>query len=171
MAGRPSSFRPEYCEQAEKLCRLGAIDRELAGFFGVHEDTINAWKIAHPEFSESLKRGKVDADAEVAEKLFRRATGYEHEAVKIFMPSGAAEPVYAPYTEHYPPDTTAGIFWLKNRRPDLWRDAQAREHSVPGAATVEDQRRETERRRKEARAAIEAAFGDVRPENSEVGHA
>lgn len=48
--------------------------------------------------------------------------GYSHEAVKIFMPSGASAPVYAPYVEHVPPDVTACIFWLKNRRPQEWRD-------------------------------------------------
>jgi hypothetical protein len=44
--------------------------------------------------------------------------------VKIFMPTGASEPIYAPYTEHYPPDTAAAIWWLKNRQPKLWRDFQ-----------------------------------------------
>ena len=62
------------------------------------------------------------ADAEVAERLFLRARGYTHEAVKILSRGGKEEPVMVPYVEHYPPDTTACIFWLKNRRPDLWRD-------------------------------------------------
>jgi hypothetical protein len=74
MAGRPTLYREEYTEQALKLCRLGATDRELADFFDVSEQTINAWKDAHPEFLESLKDGKAKADAEVADKLFRRAT-------------------------------------------------------------------------------------------------
>jgi hypothetical protein len=136
-AGRPSLYDPSYAEQAEKLCRLGAIDKELADFFGVHVDTIGAWKVEHPEFSASLKAGKAKADAEVADKLFKRATGYSHEAVKIFMPAGTREPVYAPYTEHYPPDATSMIFWLKNRRPDLWRDVQGREHTGKDGAPLD----------------------------------
>ena len=52
-----------------------------------------------------------------------RANGYTYDAVKIFMPAGAKKPVYAPYREHVPPDTTAAIFWLKNRDPAHWRDA------------------------------------------------
>lgn len=119
-AGQPTSYRDEYAEQAMKLCRLGATDKELADFFDVAESTINNWKLAHPEFLESLKKGKSISDAEVADKLFKRATGYSHAAVKIFNDNGA--PLEVPYTEHYPPDTTAAIFWLKNRRPDLWRD-------------------------------------------------
>lgn len=124
---RPSKYQPEFAEQALKLCRLGATDKEIAEFFEVAESTINKWKLDHPPFSESLKRGKTLADAEVADRLFKRATGYSHPAVKIFNDGGA--PMEVPYTEHYPPDTTAAIFWLKNRRPDVWRDKTQQEVS------------------------------------------
>jgi hypothetical protein len=50
--------------------------------------------------------------------------------VKIFMPAGAKKPVYTPYIEHVPPDVTAGIFWLKNRDPEHWRDAWQLEHTL-----------------------------------------
>jgi hypothetical protein len=86
--------REEYDEQARKLCLLGATDAELADFFGVSEQTLNTWKKVHPKFLESMNRGKIIADAEVAEKLYHRACGYSHEAVKIFMPAGAVDPVY-----------------------------------------------------------------------------
>ena len=46
------------------------------------------------------------------------------------MPAGAKKPVYAPYREHVPPDTTAAIFWLKNRDPARWRDAWQMEHTL-----------------------------------------
>ena len=52
----------------------------------------------------------------VERSLYERANGYSYDAVKIFMPAGAKKPVYAPYIEHVPPDVTAAIFWLKNRR-------------------------------------------------------
>ena len=126
--GRPSKYKPEYAEQALKLCRLGAKDTELADFFHVSEQTINAWKEAYPEFLESLKEGKGLADAEVADKLFKRATGYEHTAVKISASPDGKEHI-TEYVEKYPPDTTAAIFWLKNRRPDLWRDKTEQAHS------------------------------------------
>lgn len=128
-SGRPSSYRAEYAEQAEKLCLLGATDAEMAGFFGVVEATINNWKNDHPEFLESLKSGKVLADANVAHRLYCRAMGYEHESVKIVADANTGKELTVPFTEHYPPDTTAGIFWLKNRRPTEWRDKQAIEHS------------------------------------------
>lgn len=127
---RPTMYRAEYAEQALKLCRLGATDKELGDFFGVSEQTINAWKTAHPAFLESLKAGKGMADAEVADKLFKRATGYEHPAVKIVANANTGQEHVVQYTERYPPDTTAAIFWLKNRRPDVWRDKTEQDVSV-----------------------------------------
>jgi hypothetical protein len=56
--------------------------------------------------------------------------GYDYDAVKIFMPAGAKTPIYAPYVEHVPPDPAAGMFWLKNRQPDKWRDVQQLEHAI-----------------------------------------
>lgn len=118
--GRPTKFTPEILAQAEKLAKLGLTDVEMADVFGVTERTFNTWKSAHPEFLQSLKRGKALADANVAESLYHRALGYSHPAVKIMTAGGAIEQV--PYTEHYPPDTAAAIFWLKNRQPKKWRD-------------------------------------------------
>jgi len=133
---RPTRYKAEFAEQARKLCRLGATDKELADFFEISERTLNTWKKNHPKFLQSLKEGKSLADAEVAEKLFQRATGYEHEAVKIMQHEGV--PVIESYTAHYPPDSTAMIFWLKNRRPDLWRDKpeQPEDDDVPLPGSV-----------------------------------
>jgi hypothetical protein len=134
--GRPSSYKPEYAEQATKLCKLGATDVELADFFGVSINTIGSWKTQFPDFLVALKAGKDEADNRVERSLYQRATGYTFDAVKIFMPSGAKEPVYAPYREHVAPDTTACIFWLKNRRREEWRDKQEHEHTGQIGVTV-----------------------------------
>ena len=120
--GRPSKYKPEYADQAKKLCMLGMTDKEMADFFGVAESTLNLWKTVHPEFSESLKGGKDLIDAQVAAKLFHRAIGYEHPEDDIRAVNG--EIVITPMVKHYPPDTTAAIFWLKNRQPQKWRDKQ-----------------------------------------------
>jgi hypothetical protein len=132
--GRPSSYRPEFEKQARKLGLLGATDVEVAAFFEVSEVTVNAWKKAHPEFLKSLNSGKDAANANVADKLYRRALGYSHKAVKIVTVAqgknqGSVVEV-VPYTERYPPDTTAAIFWLKNREPVKWRDKQ--DHEITG---------------------------------------
>lgn len=133
--GRPSSYKKEYAKQAEKLCKLGATDVDLADFFKVSINTIANWKVAHADFLGALKGGKEEADDRVERSLYQRATGYTFDAVKIFMPAGASKPVYAPYREHVPPDATAMIFWLKNRRPDAWRDR--REHTGPDGGPIQ----------------------------------
>ncbi|MBT0318577.1 helix-turn-helix domain-containing protein [Morganella morganii] len=127
--GKPSSYQPEYAEQARKLCLLGATDKELADFFNVSESTINKWKIDFVEFSESIKKGKDLADADVAERLFNRACGYVAPDVDIKVIDSKI--VMTDFMKHYPPDTTAAIFWLKNRQKNKWRDKQEIDLSSP----------------------------------------
>lgn len=124
---RPSKFKEEFIEQARKLCELGATDKEVADFFGIHEATLNRWKSDYPQFCESLKTGKSVADERVERSLYHRAIGFKHDAVKMFNHNGIV--ITEPYVEYFPPDTTACIFWLKNRRPGDWRDKQETEHS------------------------------------------
>lgn len=135
-AGRPTKYSEELCEQAYKLYLLKATDEEVADFFGVVVATLFNWRDEHPEFLEATENGKLKADAEVAGKLRERALGYSHEAVKIFMPAGATEPVYAKYTEHYPPDTQAASLWLRNRQPEKWRDKTDHELAGPGGGPI-----------------------------------
>jgi len=116
---RPSSYKKEYAAQAIHLTKLGAIDKDLASFFGVAVTTINTWKEKHSEFLLSIKTGKADADNMVKQSLFKRSTGYSHPEDKIFNNNG--EPLVVPTTKHYPPDTTACIFWLTNRDSDNWK--------------------------------------------------
>lgn len=127
--GQPEKYKTEYAELAYKYCLLGADDSQLAEFFEVEEKTINNWKHRHPEFLQSIKRGKIIADANVAESLYKRAIGYEHEAVKIFCDKDNG-PTTVKYTEHYPPDTGAAMAWLKNRQKGKWRDKQDVEHKI-----------------------------------------
>lgn len=135
--GRPTAYRPEYAEQAFKLCLLGATDEKLAEFFGVDVATIYRWKLAFPRFCEALKSGKERADTEIAHALYHRAKGYSHPEDKIFLgPKG--KPVVVATVHHYPPDTAAAFIWLKNRAG--WRDRHEVEHSgevvIPGLSIL-----------------------------------
>jgi hypothetical protein len=130
--GRPSTYEPKFAKIAAKLCELGATDADLAEALGVGSTTIRQWAAAHVEFSAALKIGKGVVDDRVERSLLHRALGYTYDAVKIFMPAGASEPVHAPYRHHVPPDTTACIFWLKNRRSQQWRDVHKHEIGEPG---------------------------------------
>lgn len=119
---RPSKYKAEFAKEAAKLCKLGATDAQLADFFEVSVSTINLWKVQYKEFSESVKVPKAEADEKVEQSLYRRAMGYEHDEVDIKVVAGAL--VQTPIRRYYPPDSTAMIFWLKNRKPGEWRDKQ-----------------------------------------------
>ncbi len=125
--GRPTLYRPAYAEQAYKLCLLSATDKELAAFFEVSEDSIHEWKKVHSEFTESITRGKMVADANVAQRLYERAMGYEH--ADVYPSSYQGKVTLTTVTKYYPPDTQAASLWLRNRQPAKWRDKQEQQHS------------------------------------------
>jgi hypothetical protein len=112
-------YRPEFVEQAERLCRLGATDVDLAEYFDVTKQTIYNWKERFPEFRAAIRLGKFEADMLVTESLYNKALAG---------------------------DTTACIYWTKNRRPDLWRDKQDVEHSGNVALDVRAIREKVESR-------------------------
>jgi hypothetical protein len=120
ITGRPSSYRKEYDQVAKEMCRQGATDAELADAFEVTITTIKNWRISHSSFFAAVKSGKEESDDLVERSLYNRAVGYSYDAVKFFCHDG--EVIREPYREHVPPDTVACIFWLKNRRPQEWRD-------------------------------------------------
>ncbi len=128
--GRPSSYKPEFAEQARKLCLLGATDIELADFFDVASSTFYKWKLDYPDLAEALKTGKDTADERVERSLYHKAIGYTFHSEKIFHDKGTI--TRAPCIEHVAPDTVACIFWLKNRRSNEWRDVHKIEHGKPG---------------------------------------
>ncbi len=131
--GRPTLYQDHFAQEAHQIALLGLTDAEMAQHFDVAGDTIAEWKKVHPEFSEALKRGKVVADTNVADSLYQRAQGYEWDEE---VPIKVKEVIYengkrvretetvVMKTVHrvVPPDTTACIFWLKNRKPDQWRE-------------------------------------------------
>jgi hypothetical protein len=117
---RPTKYRPEFAEQAKHLCKLGATDAELASAFGVRVSTVALWKVQHKEFSDALRVTKAAADKRVEQSLFRRAVGFECDETDIRVVGGKV--VQTTVRKVYPPDTTACIFWLKNRNRKDWRD-------------------------------------------------
>lgn len=133
MAGRPTKFRPEFTQQAAKLCDLGATDLEIADFLGIEVRTLYRWKAENEEFCQAIKAAKTSADSRVERSLYARANGYEHDEVDIRVVGG--EIVQTPIRKFYPPDTTAAIFWLKNRQPDKWRDKQ--DVALTGHVTIQ----------------------------------
>ncbi|MGR5325332.1 hypothetical protein ACP3VW_16135 [Vibrio sp. DNB22_17_1] len=119
-----NKYRTDYTKQTYKLCLMGARDVDLAEFFEVHRDTIFHWVNLYPEFAEARKRGKMKADAEVAYKLFKRATGVSVRKEKVLSSGEVVE-----YSEELPPDVRAMEFWLKCRSRNTWNPKQQVEAS------------------------------------------
>jgi len=118
--GRPTKYSEVDLEMVTKLAKLGLIDTEIADVLGIAESTLNLYKLKYPEFSESLKNGKMYADAHLIDRLYQRAYGYEHPEEKIFCHEG--DIIRAETTKHYPPSEMALMYWFNNRLPRLWRN-------------------------------------------------
>ena len=124
---------PEKLTLLEAWARDGLTDEQIAKNMGIAESTLYAWKGKYPEFSDSLKKGKEVVDIQVENALFKRAMGYKTvevtEESRMIGVDDDKVPIYVMaeskrvYKE-FPPDVTAQIFWLKNRKPKEWRDKQ-----------------------------------------------
>lgn len=105
----------------EGWARDGLTDEQIAKNIGISRSTLNVWKDRYSDISDALKRGKDVIDRQVENALLRRALGYEYEEVKEKFEDGEITERIVTKKEVVP-DTTAQIFWLKNRKPDKWRD-------------------------------------------------
>lgn len=122
-AHAPTKYRPGMAAKAEELCKRGATNIDLGKAFKVNPTTITTWMNTHPEFRTAVRTGKDHFDCEEVEMaLYKRAIGYTHPETKVFCSNG--EIITEEVVKHYPPDTTAATFWVKNRQPDRWREHQ-----------------------------------------------
>lgn len=118
--------------QLEAWARNGLTDEQIAANMGITRSTLNEWKKKYSDISDTLKRGKDIVDIQVENALLKRALGYTYiettqELVDDYDPhtglkTGSHMEVTKTVTKEVQPDTTAQIFWLKNRKPDTWRD-------------------------------------------------
>ncbi|QNQ62506.1 helix-turn-helix domain-containing protein [Brucella sp. 6810] len=134
--GRDSLYDTSMNDQARKLALLGLTDAEIAEFFGVTERTLNNWKNEFPAFFQSLNAGKVQADADVADSLYRRAVG---EVVFVEKRVKVAEGEYdiIRLSQKIPADPGAAKLWLTNRQPDKWREKQQMQLTGPDGSDGE----------------------------------
>lgn len=112
---------PEGLLRLEGWARDGLTDEQIANNAGISPSTLYAWKDKFPELSEALKKGKDVVDRQVENALLKRALGFRYTEVRIEESEKDGQKITR--TEKViPPDTTAQIFWLKNRKPKDWRD-------------------------------------------------
>lgn len=108
---------PEGLLKIEGWARDGLTDEQIAENMGISRSTLNSWKDKYPDISDTLKRGKEVVDRQVENALLKRALGYRYD--EVTMENGVET---KRVTKEVMPDTTAQIFWLKNRKPEEWRD-------------------------------------------------
>ena len=110
----------------EGWARNGLTDEQIAKNLGISKTTFYKYKKEHSELSELLKKGKEVIDIQVENALLKKALGYTYDEETTKNSDGNIEIKIV--SKHVPGDTTAQIFWLKNRRPDKWRDKNVVEH-------------------------------------------
>lgn len=114
-------LEPEGLTLLEGWARDGLTDEQIAGNIGINTSTLYDWKNKFPKISEALKKGKEVVDIQVENALLKRALGYEFQETRVEKSDKDGTKIIQ-ILKHIPADTTAQIFWLKNRRPDKWRD-------------------------------------------------
>ena len=109
-------------QQVRTLSEKGFTQREIASFFKVGLSTLEYWLKNKPELKQAVKEGREIADAKVERALYEKATGFKIKEMKVFSHEGMI--ISEEFDKELPPDTGAAIFWLKNRKPEMWADTQ-----------------------------------------------
>ena len=139
---------PEGLLKIEGWARDGLTTEQIAECMGISRSTLNDWIKKHPDISDTIKKNKEIADRKVENSLYERALGGLHKVLKAFKVKETyydkqgrkceKEHIETATEEIYiPGDTTAQIFWLKNRKPEVWKDKQIVEAEV-GTKKLED---------------------------------
>lgn len=121
-------LRKRWLRDITALARSGWTDFEIAQHYDITRQTLLNWRKEEPDIQAAIDEGRTEATARVARTMYEKATGYSFKSEKIFQYEGAI--IRAETVEHVPPDTTAAIFWLKNRDPENWRDVRQIEADI-----------------------------------------
>lgn len=137
---REAWLAPDGLLRVEGWAREGLTDEQIADNMGICRSTFYEWQKRHRAFALAVKRGKAPVDVQVENALLKSALGYT-QTVKKAVRSAEGYYCYVDEEVYFPPQTAAQIFWLKNRRPDRWRDKPApetpREESIVDRLTRE----------------------------------
>lgn len=128
--GRPSTYQPLFAHFARELCaRTGATDSDLATFFKISMTQVQKWYTMHPDFGAAVREGKYEIfDARIERSLAMRALGFFMDVEEVKITKDGDQVRYT-YKKYFPPDVTAAIFWLKNRKRKQWTDVWKIEHA------------------------------------------
>jgi hypothetical protein len=119
--GPKSGFNNKIVSTVSRLVKDGKTEEQIAEIIGVSRMTLHNWKGRHPELLYAMRESKQMADELVEAALFSRAQGYSHPEQKVFCTKDG-DIITHNTLKHYPPDSTAAMFWLRNRQPKKWRE-------------------------------------------------
>lgn len=131
----------------EAWARDGLTDEQVAKNIGINRTTLYDWKKRFPDIDNALKRGKEVVDIEVENKLLQKAMGFEYEETETWVEEvdGVQKKRIKKIKKMALPDTTAQIFWLKNRKPEQWRDRHEVKNEISGELSIEENGMEFEK--------------------------
>lgn len=135
--GPKSKFNDKVRETILRLLKEGKTEAQIAEVLGVCTKTISNWKGKHQELLHAVNESKLMADELVEISLYRRALGYSHPEEKIIQTKDGGLD-HAVVTKYYPPDTTAAMFWLRNRQPKRWKEKTEGDVNVNNTVSVKD---------------------------------
>lgn len=142
-------MEPDKLLLLEAWARDGLTDEQIAAKIGIHVRTLYEWKNKCQQIEQSLKKGKEVADIEVENALRKKALGFREKEQTVSTKKTVeyeggrrvrevTEPVVTEVEKYYPPDTTAQIFWLKNRKPEQWREKQEQKVDLTSGVKIVD---------------------------------
>ena len=147
--GRPTKYDPSLIKKVRALCLLGATDAQISDILGIDAATLARWKNRYPEFCNTIKASKWEADSKIAESLYKRARGMKTKEVSyekiVSKVSDKNFPSREMLGDEYKmtvkikelaPDTLAIMYWLNNRQRGNWR-AKQEEDIIPGDQKID----------------------------------
>lgn len=147
--------------ELESWARDGLTDEQIANNIGIARTTLYDWKNKYKDIADALKKGKRPVDVEVENTLLRVIHGYEYEEKDEWIEideSGRKRKKVIRKTRYAKPDTTAIIFWLKARKPDIWR-GMTKEFKEKLKAETEHLKADTKLKQHEAKVLDEEVAG------------
>ncbi len=144
--GRPTRF-PEIMKLLPGIkaaLQMGHTERDTCEMFNVPVSTFEKYKTESPELVEQIRQAKLKADETVVNALYKKAVGYEIEEKTYEFKAGSetktntVKNLKKVVKKEIAPDVHAGIFWLKNRMPKVWKDKQELDVSNPDGSLSPD---------------------------------